>query len=223
MAGPIPILLAGGALLFLAPTRKRSRRKGREASDLSRSCNSNSLAAPGMICMDGALHPLIFEESDLEEDDHSTGGAESFEIREIDISEKDDEETELELEESPEIEPGDSVLNCTEFLQAIHVNVTDDDELPINKIAVDQTVIPVMRLVLNSILEENPEADADITAPIMTVAALKALVPFCDWKYDEDLYEFTFDGNRVTDPAGRDVIHGLLQLSDRIIEESGQD
>lgn len=220
MAGPVPILLAGGVLLFFAPPQKRGRRRGRKVSEVGQPCDSNSTARSGMICKDGVLYPLILDESDLEED--AAVGPESFEVREIDLSEKEDEETESEDAESSKIEAEDSTLKCNEFLQAIHVNVTDDDELPINKIAVDQTVIPIMKSVLHSILEENPEADEDATAPAMTAAALKALVPFCDWKYDEDLYEFTFDGNRVTSSVGRDIIYGLLQLSDRIIEESGQ-
>src|SRR5690606_31613810 len=126
-----------------------------------------------------------------------------------------DESIEVESESNQD---EDIINKCIEFLKAVHVEHAGMGEIPINKIAVEQTVVPVMELTMMKFQENfDYPIDADVAAPIMIVSALGALVPFCKWEYDEENYEFTFNGHKLEDRFGKDIIYGLSKLSDSMI------
>lgn len=220
MAVPVPILLAGGMILLFGGKKKMSKKK---SSPQRAPCDVNAPPPRGMICKSGFLYPKIIDESMLESDnDISSEEAGSFDIKEEDVSLRDDER--VIQEDMQEETVHDPTLQCEEFLQAIYAAPMSDDEIPINKIAVEQTVLPIMKSALSSMRGEfGADLSADAAAPVMIRAALSELVPVCDWEYDDDDYEFKFNGMRVESSIGKDVIYGLLQISDRLIEESQED
>lgn len=219
MAITIPILLAGSMVFFFGK-KKPSRRR----AETRKTCSIDDEPPKGMICKSGILYPKIIDESMLELDDDLTKEEIGiFDTNEEDISLLDDEkiiqeDTQEDVKEDMNFD--DSAQRCEEFFQAIYVHPMDDGEVSINKIAVEQTVLPAMKSALSSIRKSFGDGvSADVAAPIMIEAALRELVPICDWKYDEDDYEFKSNGSRVESSIGKDVIYGLFQIADQIIED----
>lgn len=219
MAFPLPILLAGGAVLILGSKKKRVR--GRKKSLAGQPCDVATRPPSGMVCRDGIFHPEIFDESILEVDDQPTGeGVGDFEMKEEDVSlDEGEEASQVTLGPSEESDLGQM---CEEFFQAIHVDPTNAGELPINKVAVEQTAIPAMKATMLGIHQNlgGQTIDAETVGPVMIVSALNELIPACDWEYDNVNYDFTYgSGSTIESAIGRDVIYGLMSLSVQLIED----
>lgn len=220
MAGPVPFLLAGGAALLLLGSKKKSRRMDKKSS-VGQPCDATTKAPAGMICYDGILHPDIIDESMLEKDEEpSDEELGDFETKEEDVSLLDGEEAgEITMVSHEAVDP---IKMCDEFLQTVYVTPTEEGEAPINKIAVEQTVLPTMKQVMVGIHQNlgGPEVDAETVGPVMVESALKELVPVCEWKYDHQEGEFTFsDGNRIESDIGKSVLYGLINISVQLIDE----
>lgn len=219
MAIPIPILLAGSMVFFFGGKKKTSRRR----AESRKTCSIDDEPPKGMICKSGILYPKIINESMLELDDDLTKEEIGiFDTNEDDISLLDDEriiQEDMQEGVQEDMNFDDSAQRCEEFFQAVYVQPVDDGEVSINKIAVEQTVLPAMKSTLLSIRNSfGDDVSADVAAPIMIEAALRELVPICDWKYDEDDFEFKSNGSRIESSIGRDVVYGLFQIADRVID-----
>jgi len=217
MAGPLPLLLAGGAALVLLGGKKKSKPKRKSLA--GQPCEADAAAPDGMICRGGILHPEIIDESMLEKYEEPTGEeAGDFETKEEDVSLTAEEEPgQVTLQSDEAVDPA---TMCDEFLQAIHVVPTEAGEIAINKVAVEQTAIPTMKAVMLGIHQNlgGKTVDAESVGPVMVTSALQELVPVCDWKFDDD--EFTFsDGMTIQSAAGKDVLYGLMQLSVQLIDD----
>ena len=223
MAGPLPLILVGGAAALLLGGKKKRRTKKR--STAAQACDPGAATPEGMVCRGGILRPVIIDESMLETYDELTGEeAGDFETKEEDVSLVDgEEESQVTLQTDTSADPA---TMCEEFLHAIHIVPTVTGEIPINKVAVEQTAIPVMKKTMLGIHQNlgGKTVDAETVGPVMIVSALNELIPVCVWKYDETNYEFTFnDGMAIDTQEGRDVIYGLMQLSVQLIEDFNDD
>lgn len=219
MAGPLPLILAGGAALALLGGKKKRRRRVSRAGE---SCVADVPVPTGYVCEDGVLQMMVVDEEDLErEEEISEEDAGEFKTEEEDVSPEEGEEeadsASLVAEESPK-SPEEM---CDEFLQAVHVVPTETGELPVNKIAVEQTVIPSMSNVMEGIAKNiGTPLDPESVGPVMVLQALKDLVPVCDWKYDDANDEFVYDdGRTIESNTGKEVLYGLMQLSVQLLDE----
>lgn len=213
---PIPILLIGAAAAVLLSGGKKRRK-----SLAGQSCDPQLDSPKGYMCdANGVLRTKAVEESQLEtEDAPSSEDLGEFATEEEDVSLHENEETasvglvDVQDEQSPS-------EMCEEFFQAIHVVPETAEELPINSVAVEQTAIPAMNMVLNDIANDaGLPIDPEFAGPLMVQEALNGLVPSCEWKYDADSGEFLYnDDTPITSEVGREVVFGLIGLSSRLID-----
>ena len=222
MAGPVPLLLAGGAALLLLGGGKKPRKSKKTLA--GQPCDATTESPKGLVCKDGILHPVVIDESMLEKDEEPTGEeAGEFETKEEDVSLSEGEEaSEVTMTAQEYVDPAQM---CDEFLQEIYTAPTEAGEIPIKKVAVEQTVLPTMKQVMVGIHQNLGGAgvDAETVGPVMVEAALNELIPVCEWKYDHQEDEFTFsDGMSIESDIGKDVLFGLMQISVQLIEEYNQ-
>lgn len=223
----LPLLVGAGiAVAVMSKKKKPAKKKTAKAGD---ACGPSDEAPSGFVCEGGVLEQVSVSEDDLELDEDPKGeDAGDFEEREEDMAELEDEESGEILDENGEekeppimkTEAPDPSELCDEFLQAIYVKPTAPDEYPINDVAVTQTVIPVMDKTVKAFGDVQKPVQAEIAGPRMVLESLEALVPVCQWKYDELEDEFTFDdGRTIESDEGKEVLFGLMNLSVKIIEE----
>jgi len=214
--GALPLLLLGGAAVVLA---KKPKRKRASCADSSNEIHEEK-KSQGLIC-DFKSGDWV-EESEL---DGAPLGEEvgDFEVIEEDIlpSKDEDIQVEEEIEEAESSPEKDPQKICEEFLSAVHVRVTEIDELPINEIAVNESVFPAMKLVLNNLAQMHGKPlDPEMAGPKMVRQALAALVPACEWLYDDMNDEFIYNNKyRIESEKGKEVLYGLMELSRRLLDE----
>lgn len=212
MTIPLPIIIAGGAAAILLSGKNKKRR-----NDASKDAKADTAEAHVL--------PDIIDESMLDKYSEPTGEeAGDFEINEEDISLDDEDDASSDSSETPEeqpIEPYDPGGICEEFLNAVYVAQPGEGELPINKIAVEQTVIPAMKDSMLGLYKNlGGPLDADSIAPIMIVSALNQMIPVCEWSYDKKNYEFTYaSGERIESDVGKDIVYGLFKISGMLIDD----
>lgn len=216
MAAPaIPLLAAAGAALLLSGGKKKKR-----GPKSGQKCDVTNKPPTGFSCEDGFLKEEIVDEVDLDSDsDLSKEESGDFDTNEEDVGIGEGEEH-GEVEEPPAPAP-DPVKTCEEFMHAVHVTPSEDGELPINAIAVEESVIPAMRASAAGIASEfGLPLDLESASPALVVAGLTALIPVCVWKYDVGA-GFTYnDGSSIVSQEAQDVIYGLIELSVSVIEET---
>lgn len=196
MSKAIPIIAAAGALILIS-NKKSKRSKG-----------SSSIKWEGAV-----------DESDLDEQSKDDLG--DFETDEEDISLGEDEDGADAEYEGLELEI-DPQKTCEEFMRAVHVIPEEDGDLTINEIAVDETVLPAMRSAADSIIKNmGGPLDEESVGPALVLEGLRALVPVCEWKYDPNQDEFTYDnGKGIESQTAKDVLFGLITISIMVIEEA---
>lgn len=219
MPSPLPLLIAGAAAVAVLGGKKKAQPTKAQPTKVQ-SCSSDSVVPDGMRCRDGALIPNIIDESMLEKYEKSSGpDAGDFEVEEEDLPIGDNEEVAQLVYID---EPADPKARCEEFLRAVYVAIPEEGEPPINRIAVDMTVIPAMRSALLSAIEDDEPADVDTVGPIMVEAALAALVPTCEWSYDG--LDFTFNNGLLVESSyGKDIIYSLMELCVQMVDAYNED
>jgi hypothetical protein len=214
-AQALPLLAAAGAALLLSGGKKKRNKSPRSGEK----CNPDLDPPKGFMCESGFLQEETVEESEL--DDLSKEDAGDFDVEEDNVGLTEGEEggDEAEVPE-PEPEP-DPEKTCEEFMTAVHVVPQNDDELPINTVAVEESVLPTMRSAANSLLEAlGAPLDEESVGPVLVLEGLRALIPVCKWKYDAAEDEFTYDdGKGIESNEAQDVLFGLIKLSLGVIEE----
>jgi len=211
MTIPIPAIIVGGAALMIMGSGKKSRKRSGHNEKIEGDNFDNAV-----------------DESMLDEYSEPTGEeAGDFKTKEEDISISDDEEESIDTDiegidyhnsDDGTFDNTDKSALCDEFLSAAHIQYTEQGEIPINKVALEQTVVPAMTAVINNY--DGSIVDADHVGPEMILAALSELVPVCDWEYNEEDYEFTYSGgSKITSDAGKDVLYGLFSISSQIIDD----
>lgn len=221
MPGALPLLLAGGAAAVLLGGKKKSK-KAKKKSLAGQPCEVAVGTPDGYICEDGTLRIDVIDEDDLEKDEEPTGEeVGEFETKEEDVSLTEGEEAVV-MTAHDEAPAPDPALMCEEFLQAIHIVPTEAGELPINKIAAEQTAIPTMKATMLGIHQNlgGKTVDAESVGPIMVQNALSELIPVCEWKYDEQADEFLYnDGRSIESAIGKEVLFALMALSVQLIDD----
>ena len=222
MATALPLLLLGGAALMIGGKKKRRGHRAVEGG----SCASLGPAVheekkeEGVVC-DYDSGDWV-DEGDLEADEEPKGeDAGDFETKDENIESSDDEDVQVGEAVSISIDESDPGKACEEFLEAVHVVPESPDELPINQIAVEQTVLPAMKTVMEDMAKSlGKPLDPETIGPLMVRQALSALVPVCEWKYDDTNGNFIYnDGRMIEGESGNDVLFGLMNLSAMLLEE----
>lgn len=227
MANVLPILLIGGAAAFLVMGDKK-KKSGKKEEDIPKpkagdSCEGYEVYPEGLDCVDG-----IFVEDELETDEEANKEfIGEFDMDEEDVGPAEDDDFEAMPVPEPEPEPVDAHVSftdpskaCEDFLSAVYVS-PEPGELPINEIAVAQTVIPAMNARIEEISKNvGKPLDLEIFGPELVVEALSALVPPCVWKYDDTNGQFVYnDTYTIESESGQQVVYGLMELSTKILEE----
>jgi len=214
-AQALPLLAAAGAVLLLSGGKKR--KKGPSSGQ---KCDPKTKPPEGFLCEDGFLKQEAVDESELDSDgDLSKEDVGDFETEEEDVTPQDGEES-GDASDLPPPEP-DAKKTCEEFMEAVHVVPSDENELPINSVAVEESVLPAMRSNAEALAQNlGKPLDPESVGPVLVVRGLQALVPVCDWKYNPDEDEFTYDnGNGIDSDIAKDVLYGLIKISLSVIEE----
>lgn len=220
----LPLLFGAGLAAAVMSGTKKKKKKKSKAGDV---CDDAKTAPVGFKCEGGVLEHISPDEDDLELDEDPTGDeAGDFEEREEDLSPGDDEDMydgDGNLIDS-DSDPVPASASCDDFLKAVHVVPSDPSEYPIHSVAVTQTVIPVMDQALSDYASTHPKPiDVDEVGPLMVLESLAALVPVCQWDYDEVADEFTFDeGKMIDSKEGGEVLFGLMKLATEIVENFNQ-
>ena len=215
----LPLLVAAGALVALSGGKKKTKK-----SKSGQKCDLEESPPSGYICEEGFLKEEAVDESELDSDnDLSKNDVGDFDTEEEDVGVQDGEEAGEQGGEPDEPEPEpepDARQLCEEFMATVHVVPTDDDEIPINAVAVEETVLPAMRANAESLADTLGHLDPETVGPVLVVQGLKVLVPVCEWKYNAESDEFTYaDGYQIESKESKDVLYGLIKLSLSVIEE----
>ena len=210
----IPLLAAAGAALLLSGGKKKKR-----GSKAGQKCDTSLSPPKGFSCDDGFLKEESVDESDLDSDsDLSKEESGDFETNEEDVGMGAGEDH-GEPADEPEPLP-DPAKTCEEFMKAVHVKPTEEGEIPINAVAVEEAVLPAMRSAAAELAESlGLPLDLETVSPSLVVTGLRTLIPVCEWKYDVG-EGFTYnDGSMIVSDEAKDVIFGLIELSVSVIEE----
>lgn len=214
----LPLIVAAGAVAVLSGKKKKS-----SGPKSGQKCDPDMDAPSGFSCDDGFLSEQPVDESDLDsEADLSKEDNGDFDIEEEDISSADDEESGEPGGDTADPEPEENPsIMCEEFMQAVHVEPSGPDELPLHPVAVEETILPAMKAAAAEIASNmGVPLDPEAVGPALVLDALKALIPVCSWKYDPDEDEFTYNDDRGIDTdVAKDVLFGLVQLSVSVIDE----
>ena len=216
MVNPILLLGAGAAAVLFSGGKKKRRQK----SLAGQPCEVAVGTPSGYYCgIDSLLHTKVVDEGSLETDQELSGDeVGDFETKEEDVSLNEGEEPATAgFDAQPAQDPKEM---CEEFLQAIYVVPTEEDELPINAVAIEQTAMPAMKSVMMNIAQNiGRPVDPETVGPVMVQEALAELIPVCKWKYDEQQGEFIYnDGETIDSDIGKEVLYGLMNLSVQMIE-----
>ena len=221
MAGPLPLIIAGGVAIAVLGGKKKSK-TGKAKNRTGKACDITKAPPKGYLCDGGVLQlaPIIDEDILETYEEASPEERGDFEIEEEDISIS-DQETAIQDTAMRSAQAEEIPATCEEFLEAIYVRPTDATEIPINKVAVEQTAMPVMKQTLLKVYDKlgTEGLDADVAGPQMVVDALQELVPVCKWRYDDAEFGFMFDDSPVASEIGRDVIYGLMTIAVNLIED----
>jgi len=217
MANPIVLLGGAAAALLLAGGGKKKKKKTKSLA--GQPCDIAAGAPSGYACDEDGLLFKVVDEGELEKDEEPSGDeVGDFETKEEDVSMGSDEDSASipsithQIAEDPE-------KMCEEFLQAIYVSPTDEGELPINSVAVEQTAMPAMKASMTGMAANLGGVDPESMGPPMVLAALTELIPVCQWKYDDTNDEFIYnDGRTIDSDIGKEVLFGLMNLSVQMME-----
>jgi hypothetical protein len=116
--------------------------------------------------------------------------------------------------------------DCVSFMEQIFAPPGEqiDDSIPIRPGVVNETIIPVMGDAMGSVIQGFGSPDTpgfgETAGPLMVLEALKALVPICEWSYDETSGQFLFNGAGDLSSSAKagGVLNGLFELSSRLID-----
>jgi len=213
----MPILLLGGGALLLMSGKKK--KKSPSSSDISAPQHDAS-EEENSSENTGIPEEEVSEEDDLEGEDENSGSFETDESKE-DVDEEEDFGDEDPDSASFEGEAEDPEVVCEKFMTAVHVNPQSEDEAPISEVAVSESVLPAMNTVASSIKGATGEPlDEEKHGPALVLEGLRALVPGCEWGYNEqDDFFFYNDGKMIETDTAKDVLFGLIKISSEVIKE----
>ena len=195
MSSPVlPIMMAAAAAVFLSGKKRKT-----YTSDSSSSIDEDSIVL------------------DSEPSGESDG---DFYTEEEDLSMSDDEASSEGSQGTTEASFVDLKKLCNQFLEEIYEEKEDSSVAPIKDVAIYETIIPSMKDSAEKIANNiGVPLDPETVGPALVTSALNALVPACQWRYNEQDGEFYFgDSEKIESEAGMSVLYGLIDLSARFID-----
>ncbi len=228
MANVLPIILVAGAAAVLLGRKKKKRKRTPALTEEAKKEIKELVEGtrpPQVPDLDG----MMVEETSLEFEDKPAGeAAGDFEMEseslEYDV-EDDAEEAEAPAPElSPQEKYAQMRAKCDTFIDAVHIEPTEAGEIPINKIAVEQSILPAMReSALGFAQNLGTPLDGETIGPRLVLAGLEAVAPGCGWEFSEADQEFRYADNKRAD-GGRmgQVLGAVIDLSVIVLNEINQ-
>ena len=103
---------------------------------------------------------------------------------------------------------------CDTFISAIHIVPTEEGEMPINKISVEQSIMPAMMQAAHTLHNDmGAPFDEETMGPHLVLAGLEAVAPECGWEYSDATGEFRYAGGQPAQ-AGKEMGPILLAMFD---------
>lgn len=227
MAGNIlPIIAVGAAAVLLS--KKKKKKKAASAIGEQTQQDIKELVertrpgeGPGMVI------PVV-EETSLDFEEKPSGEeAGDFDIENEDLGYDAEDDVE-EAEKAPALSAHDTYAQmrqkCDTFIDTVHVVPTEADEMSINKIAVEQSILPAMRQsALGFAQNIGTPLDGETVGPMLVLAGLEAIAPECGWEFSEAEQEFRYaDGKRADGGRMGEVLNAMIDLSVFVLDEVNQ-
>lgn len=226
MAGNIlPIVALGTAAVLLS--KKKKKKRGVSISEKAQEDIKELVEKTRPEGMPGMVIPTV-DESALDFEEKPSGeeaGDFEIETESLDYDEEDDAE---EVEKAPELSAHEKYAQmrakCDTFIDTVHVIPTEDDEMPIHQIAVEQSILPAMRQSATGFAQNlGTPLDGETVGPMLVLAGLEAIAPECGWEFSESEQEFRYaDGRRADGGRMGEVLHAMIDLSVLVLNEFNQ-
>jgi hypothetical protein len=116
----------------------------------------------------------------------------------------------------------DPVAKCNRFIEEIWVDVDDDDELPVNEVAVEEAILPALRAHMSAVADSKGSMlkDEDVM-PDAALAAMEAVAPGCGWEVVDLAWRYA--GNQPVTGKVRDVVVSVMKLVPSVMSQVNQD
>lgn len=222
MANVFPLLLAAGAAAVLLG-KKKKKKKAAAISEQAQQDIKELVEKTRPGDGPGMMIPIT-EESALDFEEKPTGGFET-EKESLEYDEEDDAEG---VEKASSLSAHDMYAQmrakCDTFIDTVHVVPTEDGEMPINKIAVEQSILPAMRQSAHGFSQNlGTPLDGETVGPILVLAGLEAIAPECGWEFSESSQEFRYaNGKRADGGRMGEVLSAMIDLSVLVLNEVNQ-
>jgi len=231
MANALPLILAAGAAAVLLGKKKKKKKAAPAISEEAKkeikelvektrpSGEPSELPELGGVMVEETA--LDFEEKPVGE----AAGDFEVETEPLDYDEEDDaEEVEVPEELSPQEKYEQMRGKCDTFIDAVHITPTETGEMPINKIAVEQSILPAMKASAQGFAESfGTPLDGETIGPRLVLAGLEVVAPECGWEFSDAAQEFRYaDGKRADGGRMGEVLGAMIDLSVMVLEEINQ-
>jgi hypothetical protein len=116
----------------------------------------------------------------------------------------------------------DPVAKCNRFIEEIWVDVDDDEELPVNAVAVEEAILPALRAHMSAVADSKGSMlrDEDVM-PDAALAAMEAVAPGCGWEVVDLAWRYA--GNQPVTGKVRDVVVSVMKLVPSVMSQVNQE
>lgn len=123
---------------------------------------------------------------------------------------------------SPDFSTGvDLKAKCRGFLEEIYVVPNNADELPINEIAVEQSILPAINSEAMAIWDEKGHQPHQEDVPRLVLKGLESVFPSCGFSHSDQGWRYA-DDDLINDPKLIDVLDAIYDLAqDKAVAEAG--
>jgi len=111
---------------------------------------------------------------------------------------------------------GESLVEkCDRFIEEIWVDSDDEDELPINAVAVEESILPALHTHIGEAADQKGSAisSSDVVTGAVT-AAMEAVAPGCGWEVVEGGWRYA--GGQPVEGKVHDVLLGVISLVPKV-------
>lgn len=119
---------------------------------------------------------------------------------------------------SPEPSSETLVEKCDRFIDEIWVDADDDDELPINSVAVEESIIPALHNHIGTAADQKGSiisSNEVVTGAV--IAAMEAIAPGCGWEVANAGWRYA--GGKPVQGKVRDVLLGVMKLVPKVTSD----
>jgi len=221
MAGNfLPIVLLGGTAIAFGSKKKRKRRSRPPVSEETREKLEELTQKTGEFVEERSpnLRGETVEESSLELEEKPSGpAAGEFEIEKTDLEYDEEDDFEQQKESlTPQEKSAQQKEKCDTFIEAIHITPTEQNELPIKKVAVEQSILPAMEASAQAFAQSlGTPLDEETVGPRLVLSGLESIAPDCDWEFSDEVGEFRYAGGQSIADSEKlmSVLNAMIDLS----------